>query len=355
MIYYYLLYIFSFFIALFSIDSKVKLNLFYPILFIFLILFVGLRYNSVDYWGYYRIFLKTDIINFSFPLYSGSGATSGREYVYSTLSAIIRYLGGNFKILIFIIAFFSISIKFKLFFKFSPYPFLSILIYLSTVFVKDLGQIRSALAASILFLAIIPIHKRQFLKFLLLVFIAGGIQVFAFIGLPLYWIARIRGKWNYLFILIAVILGQIGGISHLFITIFQSSNSALATQVSGYIENNNGSTQNSLGLNSIFIVILLLYSTLNIKKLLSHNEYAKELVSYTIIGFLAFQSFIDFPMFADRSVILFSSLPFCILFPSIIKIVDGTMKPIVLLAFFIYCFYFFNNTIVSAMPYEIFF
>lgn len=86
---------------------------------------------------------------------------------YVLLESIISYLGFNYTVLFFIMSSVSISIYGFIFWKYSPYPFLSLFIFMSIAYITQIVVIiRYGLASSIMLLALMNYiygHNKRFL------------------------------------------------------------------------------------------------------------------------------------------------------------------------------------------------
>lgn len=133
----------------FSKQKYIKI-LIYFILILSILFVIALRYDSVDYFGYLRIYdeIRAELELFGFFIYEIDKYTP-IESGFAILNLVFKYIFDSFYIFIAFIGALSLTIKFTAFKKLSPYFLISILIYLSDeYFWKDLGQIRNALASS---------------------------------------------------------------------------------------------------------------------------------------------------------------------------------------------------------------
>lgn len=178
-----------------------------------LVLFVGLRYGSVDYSGYQAIWERVSFQYFSVPFFTSPGGTTGNEFLFASVLSAYKYVSLPFEVLLFSVALASLGIKFHFFSRYSPYFLICVVLYLSMGLLKDLGQIRNALAAAILLFSIEPILNRQPFRFLLIVSAAFGVQAFAIVAFPLYWLYPIlRNKLLLTILLIsAFAISTMGG------------------------------------------------------------------------------------------------------------------------------------------------
>jgi hypothetical protein len=187
------------FLSLFSIidffpKKKVKL-IKYGILLvgIFLIIICGFRFHTgYDYGSYEYLFhvISDNKLWFS---------------IEPSFGALILFFNkyGTFRLLILTIAIISISIKIIFFYKESDAPFLSILLYFSTVFIStDFGQIRQGIATSFALIAINAIYDKKFIQFILFAIVAISFHYSAIIVVPFYFIIHkpiFEEKFIYLF------------------------------------------------------------------------------------------------------------------------------------------------------------
>ncbi|WP_210455386.1 EpsG family protein [Vibrio crassostreae] len=195
----------------------ISFKFFYVIVF-FIFCIVSLRYNSVDYFSYQRIY--DDIGGFSplgFFIYDLSEMTPV-ESGFALLIILEKMLFGDFFLFIAIFSLLSLIIKFSAFKKLSPYVLVSTLIYLSNeYFWKDLGQIRNAMASGIVLWAFYYAYQRRFLLFSFIVLLAGLFHSVAFVALPFYFVWWLRRRFFLIASLIialfiAVYFGGIGSI-----------------------------------------------------------------------------------------------------------------------------------------------
>lgn len=180
----------------------------------YFIVIVGLRYNSVDYRSYWRVYDSIDgienlgiisyYINVNTPIESG----------FAILILVEKYLFGHFFIFMLFLSSLSISIKYFAFKKLSPYISISFLIYFcDEYFWKDMGQVRNAIASAIVLYSFFYVYKRDFLKFSLLVFLAGYFHAFAWAAAPFYFVNLIAGRYRMAAILgLSFIIGATGGV-----------------------------------------------------------------------------------------------------------------------------------------------
>lgn len=146
-----------------------------------LILFVGLRYQTgPDYESYEISYLGKSDFRF--------------ESLFNLLMTVFRRLGAGYNLFLLFVAALSITIKSYVIERYSPYFFLSLLIACG-FFLSDMGQIRYALAISVLWLSLPFYMDRKLLPFLLIVFSAVLIHQTAIVFLPMYWLGSLKLKF----------------------------------------------------------------------------------------------------------------------------------------------------------------
>lgn len=142
----------------------------------------GLRYyTGYDFKPYHNFYLELDNI---FEVFNGSiDAESGFLFI----NYIFKSLGLNFYFFIFFFSILSIVLLSNFAYKYTPFPSLVLVYYFARFFlVRDMGQIRSALACIVLLYAIPYIIKKNPVKFLLIVFIASLFHVTAWVFVIAY-------------------------------------------------------------------------------------------------------------------------------------------------------------------------
>lgn len=180
-----------------------------------------------------------------------------------------------------------------------------------------MGQVRSALAATILLLSIKPMVERKFLIYTFLVLIASGVQAFAFIALPAYWFYRIAKKSRYLVfivLLVMYLLSSMKVVGNLFINYFLGFgflSDILVVKLEGYSSKEGGNSFFSItSYIYLSIAFLLVYYR---DKLHSLKHEFVGLSTYFIYGLILFYLFSGVGTFSWRSFDLFIGSTICIL------------------------------------------
>lgn len=164
-------------------------------------LMAGLRfYTGYDFLSYKDFFQQTDKF---WDVFNGSvDAESG----YLFLNYLFSSVGLNFYFFILFFSILSISLLGYFLYRYTPYPSLFLMYYYARFFlVRDMGQIRSALACIILLYAIPFMIKRKLIPFLLIVFLASLFHVTALFFVAAYILNNLLEKLtlrNVLFLLI---------------------------------------------------------------------------------------------------------------------------------------------------------
>jgi hypothetical protein len=147
---------------------------------VFLIFFIGLRGVEVssDYITYIEYF---DAIKHT----KGLNLFSFYEPTY----VLITKVSPGIVILMLIYAALSVVIKLNAIKVLTPFVFITIAIWFTHFFlVQEMNQIRAAVAISILLLAIPYVVSRDFLKFVIIVLVAGSFHYSALLFIPVYFL-----------------------------------------------------------------------------------------------------------------------------------------------------------------------
>ncbi|PSL35873.1 EpsG family protein [Chitinophaga ginsengisoli] len=172
------------FVESLHVDLRKMQNAFYIFILIFLAVFAGTRMMGFDYETYKDIFS-----------YASSGDLFGVQIEIGW--ALICYLFGGFGFNAFLlfVACCSIVLYGIFFRKYSPYIFLSLLIYYSSYFiVKEMGQMRQGLAIGIVTFAFTAAMEKKKGQFALLFLMAFCIHYSAIVTLPVYYLCNHQWK-----------------------------------------------------------------------------------------------------------------------------------------------------------------
>ncbi|MCL1950264.1 MAG: EpsG family protein [Turicibacter sp.] len=149
-----------------------------------LALFAGLRYwIGFDFDNYFNMFRDTPTIRGLFTYWHVLGVERG----YFILNSVIKTMGMQVNGVLVVMAVATLIILMKSFQKYTPYPLMALLLYVSRFFfVRDMGQIRASLAAAIVLFSLRYLQKRETWKFFLTIFIAFLFHRIALVGILLY-------------------------------------------------------------------------------------------------------------------------------------------------------------------------
>lgn len=304
--------------------------------FSILVFFIGFRYESVDYYGYKNIFSSISFENTSFPQFKNKIDNISIEFIFGFLISIFKELSFSFYSFLFVFSLISLSIKFFFIKKYSPYFFLSSLLFFAFLVGKEMGQIRNAMIAGIILFAIIPLIKRNSFAYISIILIAAGIQIFALVALPIYWLYPYlkNKKIAFLILLFSFLIFQIGGLFHYLAPISSFLGPHIHDKISIYA-NNRGPI--SLNLNT-FSLISFAFIFISIKEsYIKKKSFYEGLFSYYIYSISIFLICSDLSIISSRVVDYLGSMALIILIPFIIhKIESDKIK--IITYFLIVCF-----------------
>lgn len=321
---------------------------------LFLFFVIGFRLNSVDYDNYREIFDSILYSDFGFPFYSGVYGTSGREYLFASSVVGFKFLGLGFEAFVAFVAFVSIYLKFLIFRKHSPYIMFSFLIYLSFLYFKDLGQMRSALAATVIVFAFRYIGSRQYLKYFALISMASGIQVFAILAIFLYPFHWLLGRISKIVILLSSLFltNFFYFVFYYFSGLLGGVDSILVSKVFGYLYQDRD--VNIFGFGNVFrVLVVVTLIGVSSKLAYSRSDIFSVSISSVCFGLVLFNGFSFIPAISERSVDVFVFLPACLLFPLLLNAInDFLARSIIFYSVLSYCLVFFVSGVMSAGEYD---
>lgn len=292
---------------------ELKERLIYCFLII-LIIFVGLRYNSVDYQLYKQIFESQSFNNFSFPFYSGG--MGAKEFLFSSFISFFKVVNFNYQLLIFIFAVVSIYIKFYYIKKYSPYIILSLFIYFTFLFAKDMGQFRNATIAAILLISIIPLVKRNFLLYFGIILFSSGIHIFSLSAIPLYFLYPYLRKVNNsrIILIIALLIFIKGGLFSYVYPYIHLFGNEISDKLTSYYKFREFklATFNMFNLSLLLFVVIFMFFK---DKCIEEKSFEEGLLVCFIYALVLYLIFPDISTVGARSLNYFSAMPLTILLP----------------------------------------
>lgn len=267
----------------------------------FLIVLSGFRAGGIDDLAYSHMYRDFDSLSFSKEDMENN--TYGIEWLYVLYNKIISSTGAPFYIYVIITAIISISTKYSFFEKNSAYPVLGWLIYMMpTYFVGDIGQIRQALAVSIILFSFSAVKQRKLWIFLLLIYIAKGFHNSAIIFILAYWLVLL--PLNRVLIIALVVTCMILSPFKVYETI-PILNSILPEEVMQGFENydsivdEDNSRIKLMDLVSLFYLYFVTTYNNEASQKVPYYEYMRNL---TIVGICLYFIFRSSPIFSTRLV-----------------------------------------------------
>lgn len=173
--------------------TKSKRLVFLSVSFILLAGLSAFRCNiGYDYSSIYAPLYEPILEN---PL--GSFTQSPHEWGFVLLEKGVALLSGNYQLLFVVTSILIIGLFMVYYYFYSPNPFISVFLFIAlSQYYCSMNFIRQTLAAAILLFAVPCLQKRQFIRYLFLVLLAGAFHASALIMIVFYWINLIRmDKW----------------------------------------------------------------------------------------------------------------------------------------------------------------
>lgn len=161
-------------------------QLFTVIGFIYFIIIGGLRFEvGADWYNYEDMFFGNESWSDVF--------SSSKEYLFHVFSYFFKVSFNDYSVFVFAFFLMSFSLKFIFIKKYSPDIFLSLIIYIYTVFaIYDLNGIRQGMALGVGLLSVKYILDQNLFKFIGMVTIASLFHLSAIILIPFYFLSRMK-------------------------------------------------------------------------------------------------------------------------------------------------------------------
>ena len=309
MIYYLILFVLVIFSLIEAVNENKKVSgLWLFLVGVFLMLFAGFRTVGVDvdeYKNYYEISKDVTAL---FNL--------GVEPAYAYLNYLFKTANIPISILFLFIAAIAISVKMLYIRRYSPYIFISIIIYYTTLFIiKEMGQIRHGVAIAFVLIAFGLMAENRNKLALMFIAVAFTFHYSAFCVLPAFFIVkpRINSAWiiAILLLLFPIVLMDL---KPLFVQVISLiPNTDIRTKGEFYI--NSPLFGNKIGINSSLILRVIVVSVmLFYRKVLEQKmSYFNAILNLYFMGLCYYITLSSVEEFAARASVYFRSLEIIIL------------------------------------------
>ncbi|WP_281228045.1 EpsG family protein [Flavobacterium aquiphilum] len=339
MIYLFIFLFIIFFIVLeVNFDLTINYKLDYYLFFFFincvLIIVAGFRSVGFDYDSYMDIYKEVRISNF---------IENGIELGFAFLITLFNLMHFPFFGFTVFIALVSITLKYIYFNKYSPYSFISLLVYFSiTYLISDMGQMRNGLAFAVALWALDDLFEEKYKFFFLKVFVAFLIHSSAIIVFPVYFLLRMKffKPINMAFVLLCLFYFVFNDIKNLLMLLIENVHfSQLESRVALYVLTEEESLPLGLNLSLllrlfIFIMMVFFYD-LGIIRFKNYDKFLR-LYFYGICLYMIFNSVNEF---AFRFSNYFKILE-CVILPMFVSFGKTRLqKNMITLLIVIYCCY----------------
>ena len=317
-------------LAFISIDSKINRHsslMFYPILAL-LMFFGGFQYGIDDYLTYQWLYEHALDFELMIPAAVLPG-TSTMEVLYIFLSQIARYFSIPYPVFFFFLTILTIGIKLTLIKRYSPILFLSVFLYISLIFLKDITQMRGSIATSLIFISYIFAVKRQFFLFFIFVILATGFHTLAIVALPIYFLTNAKTPKAMVLSLLVILPAS-------FYITFTYELLNIAKQLSaqfpvfghvagklvGYLSSKE-IKELKIGFGILFLIFIFLCGALNFKNLSPYQKACTASLWLGIVGFLMFR---NFSVLAYRFLETYATFSLAFVVPGIMSLVGKELK-----------------------------
>ncbi|WP_050873938.1 EpsG family protein [Comamonas testosteroni] len=351
MLQFYSLFLFISVLVFLSINLKLDKRILYILGFV-LIVFAGMRANGVDrdYEGYIKWFDEAPMV---MDFFSNTVSVFQRDPGFLLINSIFKSSDFSFELLIFCIAFFSVTLKVYSIQKMSPIPILSFLVYFSYIFLlQEMTTIRAGLAASIFLFSIPFLIKRRTIFYIFLIGLATTLHYSALLFLLFLLMKNENEKPNfYIFLIILSLLMSVLGttVDFIFVRLAELN---IDPRIDYYaLEFENGldkvNIYNTTWMSNLLLSLILL---LNFEKMKKISGYASHIIRIHAISVILFFSFSGYPVMAFRLAELVGAIGI-LAWPFLIFV--GKNRLFMLILFLAACLNFFFSTLRIMDDYSI--
>ncbi len=353
------IYFFPFFLMMFfsiiSVNRSQSVINLSPALYILLVLFVGIRYASVDYFNYEEIYYYVDNVSeMGFPNYIPSSGEKPTESLYAFLTLFIKSFGGSFELFVFFIASISIGIKLYAFKKMSNFFYLSVLLYIAIWMRADLGQIRNGLSSAITLMAVYYLYHSRKLIFTLAATSSLLVHIAAVLSFLLIFMKKLARPWMLSSVLAASFVMAAAGGFGMTIVLYIAEFMGLGNEfrLVRYMDSKFAESYSIFGGTVLVHLLISVLILLFYKRLVKVNKYNSILIPMYVYGFSMMLFFIDYGIMFARIKDLFCTPASIIILPSIVLIFHRRSRPLIYLSLIAFSALMFVTTVQNAEPYQ---
>lgn len=346
-------------LAVFSLTDNVKKikNLKFFLFFIsvtLLIFFAGLRSPEVDpdYYNYLEQFVAIPSLEqWMLGEYKYSFSETRMEPAFLAYASFIKLFTDNHTWVFVGISLLSVGIASYNYYKFSPYMFLTLLLFfVHTYLYRDMIQVRAAIAASIALFLIPQLYYHKYGKAFVTIILASFFHVAALSLFIIYLLSfvKLTRKKIIIGVILSLILGYIG-ISHIIIQVLP--NLGYVTQkIIHYSKSQYAESLGVFNITNVKNLIILLIPLFFWKKLEKKVPYFNVFIIFIFTATTWRILFSDFGIVAGR-VATFFSIVEVLLVPSFILIFKQKIIPhIIIILYALITLYL--NTELKINPYS---
>jgi len=265
-----------------------------------LILMAGLRFETGADYGSYKAIYDITANEFK-PTYG--------EPLFAILNYLIGATVNSFNALFFVIALFSVTIKFYCFKRYSKYMFVSIILYFVTNYLsQDFGQIRQGFAIAICFLSLKYLYEGEKRLFYVLVVFATLFHFSAVIFLLALYTDKFKFSWAKMLVIwsICFLLSTMLSVLSSYVVLLDiaSKGNVLGDKL-GYIGDDTYGVKVPINLGMFFKMMILYLATTFRDKFGQDDKYISRFINLYFIGGCVYFLFSFAEIYAGRLSVYF--------------------------------------------------
>lgn len=281
----------------FCVRGKLANKVIFLLLLLLLVSLATFRPDTMRDYMEYAVFFSAGEENFKF------------EFGFQWFVHIFNAITYEPLFFFFIFALISVSLRLSFLYKYAPFFWISVVVYLSNIYIlHDMIQLRAAIASVALLWSTIYIYQKRLKPFILIVVLASLFHYSAIAIIPFYFLSSKRAKWVYFIIPLSYVLYLLGiriGTLVQYIPVdFVQKLYDLYTKSAIYKEE----TVNVFNALQIFRCILFYVILYYSKIILNHSQYINLYLKIYALGLSAIILLSDIPTFAFRISELYQSI-----------------------------------------------
>ncbi|MGN2624128.1 EpsG family protein [Stutzerimonas balearica] len=313
---------------------------------------VAFRYATVDYFSYWQLY---DAIDSSGSFDSWAFNVPGLRSIepgFALMVVLEKSIFGTFFSFVALFSAVAIGLKLWAISEMSPLIGVSVLVYLSELFWKEIGQVRNAFAAGIFLCGVFYLCEGKVWRYVGLMVVASMFHLIAFFAIPFLLVRKLRLRALAFLLCFSLLCAVMGGAGWLLPELATSLGVSNSARIITYASSEHANAVNVFGGGILMKLFFAFFAIFYYEKLIGLSVYNKLVIHLYLAGLSFVLLFHDYGIISLRVNELICAPLLLILVPSCILLFCAGRRIFIFLAILMYCSAFFYLKYERALPYR---